>query len=416
MIHKDDVDFKIYRIAVVDFVKLLEISDKDFYRKVKVWSRKLVSSLLIFKGDGENELQITWLSSAEYKASEGVVELEFSPKLKPFLLQLKTHFTPYELENIIRLKRTYSIRIYELLKQYQSIGKRRFILEDLRKILTLYDGEYKGFKSFKRWVLLPAQKELEEKTDISFTWNEEKKWRDVIAIEFIITPQAMTKNICSSDALIKNTETQKEKLDNTFIEPHLKDNKSSLLVDLLVTVGVSQQTAENLVKEHPEERIKAAIIYTQAQQKEGKVKNPGGFVVEAIKNEYRDNQAEERNKKEKSMQETKAREDHIKKFEQLKNIYSEAKNAMFEIWISNQSEDALIEYRKQFLETVEPMFRKSKSIVEKLFYAHLKALVQFPSLREWAKQGSLDISLFEKELAQEERQAGVMVASPGIAA
>ena len=171
MIEPYDEAFKVYRISIIDLVKLLGVSDKDFYAKVKVWSRKLVSSLLVFKGDGENELQLTWLSSAEYKESEGVVELEFSPKLKPFLLQLKKHFTVYELENIIRLKRMYSIRIYELLKQYQNIGRRRFTIDELRKILMLDDGEYKGYKNFKRWVLLPDQKELEEKTDISFKWN-----------------------------------------------------------------------------------------------------------------------------------------------------------------------------------------------------------------------------------------------------
>ena len=87
------------------------------------------------------------------------------------------------------------------------------------------------------------------------------------------------------------------------------------LVDQLVKLGVSQKTAETLVKEHQEERIKAAILYTQAQQKEGKVKNPGGFVVEAIKKEYRDNQAEERAKKEKVLQEAKALEKHKKKWE-----------------------------------------------------------------------------------------------------
>jgi len=67
MIEPHDEDFKIYRIAIVDLAKLLGITDKDFYAKVKLWSRKLVSSLFVFKCEVEDELQLSWLSSAEYK-------------------------------------------------------------------------------------------------------------------------------------------------------------------------------------------------------------------------------------------------------------------------------------------------------------------------------------------------------------
>ena len=104
MIEKDEEDFKVYRVAVADLSRLLGIADKDIYRKVKVSSKKLISNVLTFKGSDERELQVAWLSSAEYIPDEGAVELEFSPKLKPFLLQLKQHFTAYELGNVINLK------------------------------------------------------------------------------------------------------------------------------------------------------------------------------------------------------------------------------------------------------------------------------------------------------------------------
>jgi len=405
-IQSGDEDFKIYEIRIADLAKLLDISDTSYYDRVKKITRKILGNVLSFIDEHGNEIQTNWLSSAKYYKRKGMVALRFDPELKPYLLQLKKLFTSYELGNILHLKGMYSIRIYELLKQYEKIGRREFTLEGLKHILKI-DSEYPQYRDFKKFVLSPAENEISEKTDISYLTTETKKGRKVIGLIFIINSNNKKK--------LAAIEGFKEAPSSIGIDIPVTDNQINAFVDLLVTVGVSQQTAENLVKEHPEERIKAAIAYTQAQQKEGKVKNPGGFVVEAIKKEYRDNQAEEREKKAKSLQEAKAREDHIKKFERLKNVYSEAKNAMFEVWLSNQSEEALAEYRKKFMETLDPMFRKSKSIVEKLFSAHLKALAPFPSLREWAKQGSLDISLFEKELAQEERQAGVMVANPGIA-
>ena len=128
-------------------------------------------------------------------------------------------------------------------------------------------------------------------------------------------------------------------------------------------------------------------------------------MVDAIRKGFRDNQAEEREKKKKAIIEANAREEHAKKFEQLKSSYSGVRNSMFEMWYSNLSEDALAEHRNQFMKTLNPMFKKHKTIVEKTFTAHLKTLMPFPSLREWAKQSQVDISKFENELAKEDRQA-----------
>ncbi|HID66338.1 MAG TPA: RepB family plasmid replication initiator protein, partial [Aquificaceae bacterium] len=38
----------------------------------------------------------------------------------------------------------------ELLKQYQSIGKRRLKIEELRSMLGIREGEYKLYGDFKR--------------------------------------------------------------------------------------------------------------------------------------------------------------------------------------------------------------------------------------------------------------------------
>lgn len=53
----------------------------------------------------------------------------------PYLLQLKERFTRYELKNILYFKNKYSIRIYELLKQYEKIGKREINIKELRGYL-----------------------------------------------------------------------------------------------------------------------------------------------------------------------------------------------------------------------------------------------------------------------------------------
>jgi plasmid replication initiation protein len=299
MIDRNDNDFKPCQISVSAMAGMLELSRNDLYRKINGISKKLASNTLTFQDVNGSELQSTWLSSAVYLYKRGAVELEFSPKLKPFLLHLKSHFTAYELGNIIHLKKMYSIRIYELLKQYQAIGRRRFTLDKLRETLMLDGGQYKTYNNFKKWILIPSQKELQEKTDISFTWKEERQCRFVVAIEFIITPQKRLNGEAASEALAVEPDArdgawEENPIASVLAVPDIPHGEEISVISTLTALGVARKAAEALAREHSPERIAEAVAYAQAQRQAGKVKNLAGFVVEAVKREYRDGQAEER--------------------------------------------------------------------------------------------------------------------------
>lgn len=74
-------------------------------------------------------------ATVAYNESEGAIDIRFDPFLRPYLLELKKEFTSYKLENVIKLKSSYAIRIYELLMQYEKIRERTILLSDLRKML-----------------------------------------------------------------------------------------------------------------------------------------------------------------------------------------------------------------------------------------------------------------------------------------
>lgn len=83
-----DEDFKPYKVSIKDFTELLGIEDKRKYSKIPKVTKELMQKVLEIK-QGDDILQVVWLSSAHYKKGTGIVELEFSPKLKPFMLGLK---------------------------------------------------------------------------------------------------------------------------------------------------------------------------------------------------------------------------------------------------------------------------------------------------------------------------------------
>ncbi len=184
VIEREDEDFKDYTFQVGSLLNEFDIGN-DNYNEIKKATSGLIERVLKIQ-EPDGLLQISFLSSAKYIENKGTVKLCFDPKLKPYLMQLKENFTVYQFDNIKRLKRTYAIRFYELLKQYQTIGTRKFQLDELRDILGIGKEEYQRYNDFKRYAILPAQKELKAKTDISFEFKENKVKRKVTEIIFVI--------------------------------------------------------------------------------------------------------------------------------------------------------------------------------------------------------------------------------------
>jgi len=185
-IHPDDDDFKPYRFKASDLQEMIESANKDEHNRLKELARGLLRKTLQIRRPNGGWLMTNWLSSAEYFSGKGEVELCFDPKLKPYLLQLQERFTSYKLLSIVRLRRRHSVRLYELLKQYASLGERGFELGDLRDILGLVEGEYSTWFEFKRNVLEPAKRELPKKTDIGFSYTVRKRVRAVAFVDFKI--------------------------------------------------------------------------------------------------------------------------------------------------------------------------------------------------------------------------------------
>ena len=127
--------FNLLTLNIREFFNLLGTT-QERYSEIREIIKELRKKEIIVKKDG-NELIVGWLSSIEYLGDQGEIELEFSEKLMPYLLQLKERFTRYELKNILYFKNKYSIRIYELLKQYEKIGKREINIKELRGYLGI---------------------------------------------------------------------------------------------------------------------------------------------------------------------------------------------------------------------------------------------------------------------------------------
>lgn len=184
-IQPTDSDFKTYTLGIKEFTNLLGLKGTPKYTELRQITKDLMQKVFEVRMN-KKVIQVAWLSYVAYNETEGTIDIRFDPFLRPYLLQLKREFTSYKLENVVKLKSSYAIRIYELLKQYEKIQERTFRLNDLRKMLGAEDV-YPAYGNFKQRVLVPAQKELKKKTDISFEIEEIKNGRKVEKVCFRIT-------------------------------------------------------------------------------------------------------------------------------------------------------------------------------------------------------------------------------------
>ena len=187
-IQKNDTDFTSYSFTIKDFIDKIGLSGNSSYSDLKKSVRLLKSRTFIVKYiDNDNnkcELITGWISSAQL-INKTTIEFSLDPKLKPFLLELKKNFTKLPIERLMQLSSIYSYRIYELLKQYEKLGYRNFDLLELRKYLDLAT-KYNRYYDFKIKVLEQATKDINNKTDITISYQEFRKDKNVTSIKFYI--------------------------------------------------------------------------------------------------------------------------------------------------------------------------------------------------------------------------------------
>ena len=187
-ITQEDADFSKYQIHYSDVARILNFDGRRrIANKSDVF--KLMNNLNnnpIHFTDGDEDVQSVWITELRSNRKTGVLTFTFPDSLKDYLLQLRQHFTQYNIHNIVYLN-GHSTRMYEILKRYE-FKKQVVLTVDKLKFFLGIPNKYTEFYEFKRRVLKPAQEELLKYTDLCFTYEPVKKeGKKVISLRFIIS-------------------------------------------------------------------------------------------------------------------------------------------------------------------------------------------------------------------------------------
>jgi plasmid replication initiation protein len=268
-IKPDDVDFKEHTLSVKELIEICNLSGESAYKELKDITFSLIEKGIrivdITNPKEDIETQIPWLSSAKYRS--GRVTLTFSPELKPYLLLLKDRFTTINVIDLMQFKSIYAIRIYELLKQYQDIGERTLTIDEIKECCGVV-GKLNKYDHFEKKLILIAQREINEKSDIHFEFERIKPSRKIVGIKFIIS---------------KNKAYE---LRNNPVKEIQEVKRKPAVIDTLKEFGLSLRVINQILKENTEQTIQNAINAVDLQLSRGQVRNTKAMLMTAIKEQW----------------------------------------------------------------------------------------------------------------------------------
>jgi len=326
MINKDDDDFKMYEISIRELMNFFGTKAHNDYERIKEVPEMLLSRTIripnTHKGKDVYDVY-SFLSKVTIPRGEtnltdnSIIRVRFDPDLKPYLLQLQEKFLKYDIKNLLRISSPHSVRIYELLKQFENTGWRQITIEEFKEILGVED-KYNRYYNFKKRVILQAQKDLGMYTDICFTFDEIKRGRTVIAIKFIIYTNSPSRKKQKKKTPGKKKPTTKQEqtpkpqeIPGFEIAPEIVDSEA---VQMMVKEGISYDQSEKLFTQFGNESELMDEVRSakkKANQKKG-LQNRAGFMLKLI----RERDYQKTSKFKKAKKEAKAKEAQEKQKEQ----------------------------------------------------------------------------------------------------
>jgi plasmid replication initiation protein len=174
-----------FELSAKEFAIIFNVDEKSAYEKlIEVAENLYKREVTIERPDNETDkLKSRWISSIRYQSKAGKIVLRFAQDLLPHLSELKSQFTKYDLVSISEMTSIYGIRLYELLMQWHSTGRREIDIAWLKQqfeIKELYPEMY----DFKKRVIEPAVVNINQHSNINVVHTYKKTGRNVTHILF----------------------------------------------------------------------------------------------------------------------------------------------------------------------------------------------------------------------------------------
>jgi len=198
------------------------------------------------------------------------VEFKIHKEIYHAILDFSKGFRKYELTTAMKFKSTYSMRFYELFSNKKE--PITYSVEHL-KIMFKIENKYALLADFVRYVIKPAQKELNEKSPYGFEYTLVKTGRKVTHIKFY--PFYIAEN---RDENLEHQELKKQisvrwSLDRIIVD-YLKQNYAFDNKEIKYNSDLFKLANE---------KMDLLLFLSQMKTKCMDKRNPKGYLINAIK-------------------------------------------------------------------------------------------------------------------------------------
>jgi len=190
MIRADDSEFQEYALNITDYFSQVDSSSKNVE-----FAKDRALDLMKNPFEVQKGVWFNWCSKVDIVKVEGYIVFSIHNDLKPYLLDLQKNFTTYNIVNILALRGDYTPRLYEYFlmrfNEYRSTYKKQhnkppksftFELEiDWLRDTFKVPNSYR-YNNIKVQIIEVAKKQFKAKTDIKFTYEEQKLGRKVMRL------------------------------------------------------------------------------------------------------------------------------------------------------------------------------------------------------------------------------------------
>lgn len=215
---------------------------EDFYREYKqIIGRKITKNDFrytleaiqdkkpyIIDMDNDTYIRTQWYA-IKGKLDLSEITLIIDDLVFEYIQSLDKNFTGLRIATLYSFKNFYTMRIYELLKQWSSV-KREIIykvdtlksllgLEEIEQVekdgsITVLNSGYRNFGIFDRKILKKAVNEINEKSELKVSYTTKKKGRKIVEVIFKVEEKniVMDRSFLSTDTSKNDVKVEHEKI------------------------------------------------------------------------------------------------------------------------------------------------------------------------------------------------------------
>ena len=184
-------------VTAQSYITAFNVHRNTAYKTLKTACDNLFTRQFTYQRYNSNgnieQVRSRWVQSVIYAENESYIKIKFTDEILPLVTMLEKHFTSYELQQVASLKSVHSIRLYELLIQYRTVGKIEISLDDLRLKLGINESEYPRMDNFKNRVLDVGIQQINEHSDITVKYEQVKQGRNITGFTFTFKQKAKDK-------------------------------------------------------------------------------------------------------------------------------------------------------------------------------------------------------------------------------